>query len=81
MFSKREMFLMSKAMEAGGYYRYLNEWLTEVISDSGHTVMQHLIHDVELLAPDTACIVCNGESEKGKGCRNCGDILEGSDHE
>jgi hypothetical protein len=29
----------------------------------------------------TACIVCNGESEKGKGCRNCGDILEGSDYE
>lgn len=27
--------------------------------------------------PDTACIVCNGESEKGKDCRNCGDILRG----
>lgn len=36
---------------------------------------------LEQEAPDTACIVCQGESEKGKGCRNCGDVLKGSDYE
>jgi len=43
--TKREKFLMQEAMHAAPYYRDLDQWLNEVISDAGHTVEQHLDYD------------------------------------
>ena len=53
----------------------------DIIEYKGEWACQTCGFSPNLKTLSTACIVCNGESEKGKKCRNCGDILEGSDHE
>jgi len=47
MISDRERWLMRAAMNAAPYYNNLDVWLSEVISDSGHIVEQHLSHDAD----------------------------------
>ncbi len=51
MLSEREKFLMREAMKSAEYHTDLEEWLEEVISDSGHTVEQNLDHDANQLYP------------------------------
>lgn len=45
MLSNRDRFLMGQAFDAAKYYDTLEKWLSEVISDAGHLVEDHLDHD------------------------------------
>ena len=47
MITEREKYLMQQAMHAAPFYRDLDQWLDEVISDVGHTVEQHLSYDAD----------------------------------
>ena len=49
MISEREKYLMREAMKASSFYKNLDSWLNEVISDAGNTVEEHLDHDATRL--------------------------------
>lgn len=51
--SDREKFLMKEAMSMSqrGYYKNLDEWLSDVIDHCGHTVEMLLSHDADGLPP------------------------------
>ena len=50
MITDRERYLMGKAMEAGSYYKDLDQWLDEFLDSCGHTVEQLLSHDADIAA-------------------------------
>jgi hypothetical protein len=51
MITDRERWLMRQAVGATTYYKSIDDWLDEVISDSGHTVADHLDYDADHLPP------------------------------
>lgn len=63
MLTDREKFLMREAMDQGEYYKSLDDWLGEVISDAGHTVEQNLVHDADRLFP----VDSQSNNTKGEG--------------
>lgn len=51
MLSDREKHLMKLAMESSEYYASLDEWLSEVIDDQGHTVEQWIDWEADQQKP------------------------------
>jgi hypothetical protein len=47
MITDREKFLMIQWGKTRSYYETLEDWLTEVIDDVGHTVEQQLSFDAD----------------------------------
>jgi len=54
MITEREKYLMQQAMWAAPFYSDLEQWISEVISDSGHTVEQSLDQDADLAGQNTS---------------------------